>query len=614
MMLACFPEIYPGELLYSVLGRLGCHGGIQSPKNLLSDVFGSRHVRAGAFLQTNLGPLAANISPSRGLSAQRLALETCLLPYFTAYQPQEVRDWALKALTDGNGDADAVHLRLGLVASNVRLPSALRFCPTCRAEMLVQPGELYWRCDHQLPGVLLCPTHRTPLADSRVIIAHARQHMFIAADEGNCPANPAPPAWADKPEAVRLLQEIALASATLLTAPPSASPLVQWGEEIQRALRSHGFGRGSIYIDQRALLDAFLTRFGPILEILPDAVPHDWLEAIARKHRKAFAPLHHILIRLLIDPIPLTAAISPFGDGPWRCRNQLANHFGQAVITDCKLHKESGKAIGVFRCSCGHSFSTGSEPTSRVRILEFGPLFEATLRKLIGTGASLRGTAKELHVDPNTVLRYVALLGLKTHWKARPVRSKLPLIEREKMRAAWTNGHAEAANRNRQQLRRDLPAVYAWLYRNDRDWLDSQSPKASGHKPNKPLLDWQSIDSAMAQALMEEANRLLAVTPPQRITRLALECALRQPGWLEKRLHKLPQCRARLSDVIESVEDFQCRRVIWAAEELRRQGLPIQAWRIRRMAALGNKCASKVEKLLFRRANENHICASESQL
>jgi hypothetical protein len=614
MMLAYFPGIYPGELLYSVLGRLGHHEGILSPKHMLSAVFGSRQVRAAAFLQPHLGLLAANIPPLHGLPAQRLAQETGLLPYFTAYQPQDVRDWALMALTDGNRDADAVHLRLGLVASNVRLPSALRFCRTCRIEMLARHGELYWRRDHQLPGVLLCHTHGTPLADSQVVIAHAGQHVYVAADEENCPANAALHAWANQPEAIRLLQEITVASATLLIAPPSASSLAQWGEKIQLDLRSRGFGRGSIQIDQRALLDAFLSRFSPILAILPDAAPGDWLEAISRKHRKAFAPLHHILIRLLIDSFPLTTAISPFGDGPWPCRNQLAKHFGQFVITDCRLHKERGKTIGAFRCSCGHSFSTGSESHSRMKILEFCPVFEMTLRQLIVVGASLRGAAKELCVDPNTVLRYVALLGLETPWKARPVRSKLPLIEREKMRATWTNGHADAPNRNRQQLRRDLPAVYAWLYRKDRDWLDSQPPKASGHKPSKPLLNWQSIDSAMAQALMEEAKRLLTVTPPQQITRLALEYGLSQPRWMEKRLHKLPRCRARLSDVIESIEDFQCRRVIWAAEELRRQRLPIQAWRIRRLANLGNRCASKVEKLLSRSANENHICASESRL
>src|ERR1039457_1662310 len=75
-MLTYFPEIYPGELLYSTLGRLRCHSGILSPKLLLDDVFNSCNVRAGVFLQAKLGQLAANIPPSRGLTAQVLALET----------------------------------------------------------------------------------------------------------------------------------------------------------------------------------------------------------------------------------------------------------------------------------------------------------------------------------------------------------------------------------------------------------------------------------------------------------------------------------------------------------------------------------------------------------
>jgi hypothetical protein len=458
-MLTYFPEIYPDELLYSMLGRLRCHSGILSPKLLLDDVFNSCNVRARVFLQAKLGQLAANIPPSRGLTAQRLALETTLLPYVTSYQPQEVRDWALAAQTGENGDADAVHLRLGLVASNVRSPSALRYCPTCRAEMLERHGELYWRRDHQLPGVLVCPIHGTPLAESRVVIAHSGQHEFIAADEGNCPANPVPPAWADQSEAVKLLQEIAESSATLLTTPPLARSLAEWGDEVRHALRSRGFDRGVAYLDQPALLDAFLTRFDPILDILPDAAANDWLVNITRKHRKAFAPLHHILIRLLIESLPLVEASNPFGPGPWLCRNPLAEHYGQPVITDCKLHEEGGKTIGVFRCSCGYAFSTAPESGSRAKILDLGPLFKKRLRESVAAGTSLNSTARVLHVDPNTVIRYVDVFGLKTPWKVRPMRAKLPPIERTAMRAVWTAGHTAAPDQTRAQIRRKISAV-----------------------------------------------------------------------------------------------------------------------------------------------------------
>jgi hypothetical protein len=59
-MLAYFPEIYPDELLYSVLGRLMCHSGILSNIHFLVDSFGNRRICVGFFLQTNLGQLAAN--------------------------------------------------------------------------------------------------------------------------------------------------------------------------------------------------------------------------------------------------------------------------------------------------------------------------------------------------------------------------------------------------------------------------------------------------------------------------------------------------------------------------------------------------------------------------
>jgi hypothetical protein len=597
-MLNYIPEIYPDELLYSVVARLGCHSGNLSPKLLLDDVFSNRNVRAGVFLQTNIGRMATNIPSTCGLTAQRLARETTLIPYITAYQPQEVRDWALAALTGDDGDAEALHIRLGLVASNVRLPSALRYCPTCRAEMLARHGELYWRRDHQLPGVLLCPTHGSPLADSHVILARARQHEFIAADEDNCPPEPIPPSWAAQVEAVKLLQNIAKCSAALLTTPPPACRLAVWGKEYRLALRSRGFDRGNAHIDQPALLDAFLTRFGPILEILPNAKPDYWLESITRKHRKSFAPFHHILIRLLIESLPLTEAKSPFGPGPWLCRNPLAEHRGQSVVVDCIQHKDGGKTIGVFHCSCGYAFSTAPEPGSRAKILNLGPQFNARLRELVTTGNNLRRTAKVLHVDPNTVLRYVTLLGLQTPWKARPTHAKLPSIDREAMRVAWTDGRTAAPDLTRHQLRSTIPAVYAWLYRNDRDWLNVQSPVAISPIVNKPRFDWSAVDAKTAETLQEEAAQLRSQTPPQQITRKALERILGQDGWLEKRLHKLPRCVTTLPEVTESVNDFRCRRIVWAAAELQQQEQPFRVWRLRRLAGLPDHCAPIVESCL----------------
>lgn len=602
-MLSYLPEIYPDELLYSVLGRLGRHCGLLSPKRLLDDAFGNRNVRSGFFLQTDLSRLAANLPSSRGLTAQRLAMETTLLPYVTAYQPQKVRDWALAALSGENRDAHALHVRLGLAASDVRLPSALRYCHHCRTEMLERHGELYWRRKHQLPGVLICPFHGTPLADSLVNLARTGHHEFIAADESNCPADAAPPTWRDQPETVKMLRRIAKASAALLTTPPSARSMDSWGKKIRHGLRLRGVGRGNSHIDQQALRDAFLAYFSPILDILPCATPDTWLEAITRKHRKTFAPLRHILLGLLFETLPLLKSGNPFGRGPWPCRNPLADHHNQPTIIDCMLRERKGKIIGVFRCSCGYTYSISPEPGCKIKILDRGPLFEMLLYRLITIKTSLRGTAKALAVDPKTVLHYVTLLGLDTPWKARPGRAILPPIERRAMRAAWTAGHAASPKLTRQQLRQSIPAVYTWLYRNDHDWLEAQPPASIIPTSNKPRHDWSAIDAATAERLRQEAVFLRTLTPPRQITRLALERALGKPDWLRKRLHKLPLCRIALTELTESVDDFYYRRIIWAAAELWRQEQPIKVWRLRRLAALPNLCTHKIESLLRRLEN-----------
>ncbi|MBU2848648.1 transposase [Acidithiobacillus ferriphilus] len=597
-MLAYLPAVHPDELLYSLLARVYRYGGWCNPKLAQEEFFGRRNVRAGVFLQTELNRLANHLPPRRGLTAERLVHDTTLLPYLTAFQTPEVRDWALAALCGENGDADAVYARLGLAASIVRLPNALRYCPVCRMEMLDRYSELYWRRDHQLPGVLVCPTHAAPLADSRVFLAQTGQHEFIAANEENCPANPMLPNWSDRAKTMTLLQEIAKASASVLVNPPKPQSLQRWGEECRWALRARGFGRGHSYIDQPALREAYLTHFGGIIDVLPEAAPDGWLETITHKHRKSFAPLRHILMQQLIDSHGRVEDVHPFGLGPWLCRNPLADHYGQPVITDCHLHEEGRKTIGVFRCTCGYAFSTA--PNSRPRILSLGALFEIRLRGLVRTGTGLRATARALHVDSNTVLRYVAKLGLSTPWKNRPEPAKLPPIDRSGMRAAWNNAHAAAPDLARKQLRMRIPEVYAWLYRHDREWLNVQPPAPALPFPHKARINWAAIDAETAEILQRESQILLTNVPPVAVTRAALERTLGRRGWLEKRLHKLPLCSAVLREVTESDEAFQCRRVEWAEAELRRQGLPVQVWRLRRLAGLPEYCTEAVEFTLRR--------------
>jgi hypothetical protein len=596
-MIPLLPPLHSDELLYSFLARthwLNCTG---SPKRTLDELFGNRNVRAGIALQSELGALAAHLPPRRRMTAERLALETTLFPYLTAFQPIGVRIWALERLTGGG--AGAIHVRLGLVAGVVRLPVTLRYCPACRAEMLAQQGELYWRRAHQLPGLLVCPDHGMALADSHVRPGMVNQHEFIAADVTNCPPDPPPPAWATNREVMKLLGDIARASTSLLTKPPSPWPIEDWGAHYHNALRARGLGRGNARIDQNALQDAYLCHFNAILSMLPEATSGLWLAGMARKHRKSVAPLHHVLLRLLLDYLPVDESPQPFGTGPWPCRNPLAEHFGQPVITECRKHKEGGKTIGVFACGCGYVFARATEPGSRVRILDLGHLFDARLQELLAAGTGLRATARVLAVDPNTVLHHVARLGLPSPWKPRRRRETTPPPDHETIRTRWSTAHRNNPNLSRQQLRTNFPAEYMWLYRYDRDWLNDQPPIATRPTGGGSRHNWPAMDAAIAANLRLGAANLHERIPPVLVSRSALERTIGRPNWLGSRLKKLPLCVAALGTLTEHLEIYQCRRIAWAAQELRARELPLVVWRLRRLAGLPDICAPTVEATLM---------------
>jgi len=542
-MLPYFPPTYPDELLYSLLARFHRHIGETSPKRTLDTLFGNRSVRAGVMLQGHLGELSAHLPTERHLTPVRLLMDLTLYPYLTAFQPAEVRQAVQDALIAGH--AEWVNVRLGLAASRVQAATALRYCPVCRQEMLVHLGELYWRRDHQLPGVSVCPDHGTPLQNSLVRPGTVGQHDFLAADEDNCPDISADPVVG---RSIPWL--VARRCADLLRAPPDAKPLQAWGEAYRQDLRQRGFGKGDERVDQKKLSEAFSQWLGK-----PD-VGGDWLAAMARKHRKAFHPFHHVLMQLFLAAHAPVVEVRPFGPGPWPCRNPLAEHFGQLVVQLAGTHREGGKLIGRFTCSCSYAFSLAAAPDSKPRILDLGPLFRERLRTLVADGAGLRAVARELAVDPGTVRRHAERLGLGVTWAPLKPRPSAPRSKKQRL------------------------------------FHDPPEPLS------RPRKDWGCLDHQLSAVLSAEATRIKALSPPVRASGPVLQRQFGRRGWLHVRLKKLPMTADVLAEEGETVEQFRLRRIAWAVDELRQQGLPLKPWRLRRLAGLPEKASPTVENAL----------------
>lgn len=109
---------------------------------------------------------------------------------------------------------------------------------------------------------------------------------------------------------------------------------------------------------------------------------------------------------------------------------------------------------------------------------------------------------------------------------------------------------------------------YSWLYRNDRQWLQTfiRSHPHAHHRQEK--VKWEARDEAFAQEIyLAKTDLLSRAGKPVQITRRSLARHLCIPGSAWRRLDLLPLTASALRYSEETARDFQARRVAWAFKE-----------------------------------------------
>jgi len=580
-VLAYFPARYPGELLYSVLARYCRHVGSPGPKQALLTLFGNCNVVAAFDLQGHLDALAKRIPPSHGLSVDRMIDELTLYPFFTAFEPPSIQRHARRAMWAGA--VEGLYLRLGLAAFRTGRIATLRFCAECQAEMHGRHGEAYWRRDHQLTSVLVCPEHGCPLQESSVSFLQRSRHDFIAADPENCPRHARPVVPAVDRTVLAHLHRLARLSADILQSPPAPRTFDAWTRYYRSRMLETGLVRSANHVDQRKLEMEFRRFYGLTLELLP-GVMHEgepaggWLVTMGRKHRKAKHPLQHLLLQDFLSH--MEKCESPFGTGPWVCLNPLANHDSPLPVTEVKVHRNRGNNVGVFECNCGYAytryFDVSRQKLGPVRFLRYGPLLKPELRRLVSSGSGLRETARILKLDPKTVVHVAHELGIPTPWTLRP--SCLGITRPAEVSLPQKDPEVRAAPPTNRKIR-------------------------------KARCDWTLIDQSLVRRFMTLAKVLREKNPPVRITLAELERGNGNRGWFSKRRNRLPLTSRFLETIVESVEQFQLRRIHWAIAETQSGGGPIRAWKIMLKAGLRSDSLPMIEAILVDSPSDRLVAA-----
>jgi len=417
-MLAYFPEIYPDELLYSVIARYALHTISPSAVHTGQTLFGRTHVVASFDLMGSLNQLAKRIPRTRKLTAIVLLKRTTLYLYYIAFEPPHVKLNIEQALL--SGEVVGQHLRLGLLASKPGRQNCLKFCPECMAEAQSLRGEMYWRLSHQIDTVLICIEHEIPLQISTVCTDNRSRHNFIAANIEHCPVFPSHIPNEIKPH----LLDIAKLSTKLLTEPSPPKSYETWSAYYRSKMLETGFVRSATKLNQEKLFAALQRFYGNSLVYFPEAVIEprfmaQWLKDMLRKHRRPFHPMYHLLLQNFFNH---QTTIRPyFGEGPWACLNPIVSHYDTLPIKNVKYHRDHEKLVATFACTCGYVYSlrvnVATGEYGMKRVLRFGPTAEPMLKRLVQARFSLQNIANILHMDPPSVIRLAVKLGIPIPWK-----------------------------------------------------------------------------------------------------------------------------------------------------------------------------------------------------
>lgn len=583
-----FPTIYEDELLYSVIARYHMRSSNTNLIYSLEELFSDKSVRVNIELPGNINKLISNLPINCKYTENDFIFKTTLYPFYTFFNSRDFSEELFSLMLDN--DNNDVQIKSGLKAMSIDKPTYFRFCEECMKEDYEKYGEYYWHRIHQVSGVLLCPKHKTILHNSSVKLRSYNLREYKSPNIKNCQINGSNNY---SEEISEKLYQLSKDIEFILNMNLDKKDEFWYWNNYRNSLMKRDLATLNGNILVKELIKKFKNFYGDeFLDLiqcnLKDEGYNNWLLDMIRKPRKRSHPIRHLLmIRFLgydiRDFIQDEIKYKPFGEGSWPCMNKVCIYYKENVISNvsCTSYKKDNKIVGEFECSCGFKYSRqGPDENNEniykiTKIQDYGDVWRDKLEQLVTIKSyTVKEIAEILGVDRGTVYRHAKKLGLPIYERISnnyEVTSNNESYNykdttKEIYRKRWFELVVNNPNKSKTELRRIDDAAYTWLNKNDKEWLNKNSPLNSKLINLKSNVDWSKRDKYILDLIEISLKNInyISTNKPNRITISYISRLIDKPLGYYLSTNKMPKTKEYIDSILEDTDTFRKRKIKWA--------------------------------------------------
>lgn len=580
-----FPAPYPDECYYSIFCRYFARSGSTSNKRTIFELFGeAQSLAAFVFLPRRLELVDIWLGADSQVNREKLALDNSCYAYFSTAFTRQLLEGMERKIKTGEPDRK-LERRIIQKCRRSHWPERLRYCPDCVREDVEKYGETYWHRTPQLQGVEYCLKHGTPIQDSEVTFrqitmafcpaSHALQCLTLQED-------------AEKKKYRQRYLSIARDTEWFLRNGLKLEGCRSIARKYKELFMEKGLAtaQGVRYPDR--IKTAFTEYHGEgfLKQLFQDKEDYlYWLDFVFESVSEHLRPLHHILLMEFLKETAQDFFYSvpdnePYGNGPWPCINKVCCHYGKDGAEKISITYMNGQAIGHFRCTgCGMKYQRSrpwqefEEYADHAVILDYGDYWYRKLKECVeAKGLNQAETARVMKCTTTTVRKRAEEIGLDLHVNRKSCiyhEKEWKEIDRSQYFRAKVNEALQyQPELTAKELDELVPGAYAWFHKNDFQWLKERLVI------DQDKQYWTVWEQEHLKLLKKAYECIKQTGDSERRITIGWLCStagLRECE-IKGRLHRFPDIKCFVDEVVESKEEWLDRRLTAIAGEKEKSG------------------------------------------